>query len=196
DIVVLALVGERGREVREMIEDELGPEGMERAVVVVATSDQPPLLRLRAGIVATRIAEWFADAGHDALLMIDSLTRMAMAQREVRLAAGEPPTARGYTPSVFDPLTRLMERAGPRRNGTVTAVYRVLVEADNHHHPIADAARSILDGYLVLDRRLAVAGRYPALVPLGSLSRLADRLVGPERVSLTVAARAALAAAE
>ena len=196
DIVVLALVGERGREVREMIEDELGPEGMQRAVVVVATSDQPPLVRLRAGIVATRIAEWFADVGNDVLLMVDSLTRMAMAQREVGLAAGEPPTARGYTPSVFDLLPRLLERAGPREKGTVTAVYTVLVEADNHNDPIADAARGILDGHLVLDRRLAVAGRYPALDPLGSLSRLADRLVGPDRVQLTVAARAALAAAE
>ena len=196
DIVVLALVGERGREVREMIEDELGPEGMERAVVVVATSDQPPLLRLRAGLVATRIAEWFADAGNDVLLMVDSLTRLAMAQREVGLAAGEPPTARGYTPSVFDLLPRLLERAGPRANGTVTAVYTVLVEADNHNDPIADAARGILDGHLVLDRRLAVAGRYPALDPLGSLSRLADKLVGPDRVRLTVAARSALAAAE
>jgi flagellum-specific ATP synthase len=196
DVVVLALVGERGREVREMIEDELGPEGMERAVVVVATSDQPPLVRLRAGLVATRIAEWFADAGNDVLLMVDSLTRLAMAQREVGLAAGEPPTARGYTPSVFDLLARLLERAGPRPNGTVTAIYTVLVEADNHNDPIADAARGILDGHFVLDRRLAVSGRYPALDPLGSLSRLADKLVGPERVRLTVAARSALAAAE
>ena len=196
DIVVLALVGERGREVREMIEDELGPDGMKRAVVVVATSDQPPLVRLRAGLVATRIAEWFADGGNDVLLMVDSLTRLAMAQREVGLAAGEPPTARGYTPSVFDLLARLLERAGPRPNGTVTAVYTVLVEADNHNDPIADAARGILDGHLVLDRRLAVSGRYPALDPLGSLSRLADRLVGPDRVRLTVATRSALAAAE
>ncbi|MCO6503478.1 MAG: FliI/YscN family ATPase [Acidimicrobiales bacterium] len=196
DIVVLALVGERGREVREMIEDELGPDGMKRAVVVVATSDQPPLVRLRAGLVATRIAEWFADGGNDVLLMVDSLTRLAMAQREVGLAAGEPPTARGYTPSVFDLLARLLERAGPRPNGTVTAVYTVLVEADNHNDPIADAARGILDGHLLLDRRLAVSGRYPALDPLGSLSRLADRLVGPDRVRLTVATRSALAAAE
>ncbi len=196
DIVVLALVGERGREVRAMIEDELGPDGMKRAVVVVATSDQPPLVRLRAGLVATRIAEWFADGGNDVLLMVDSLTRLAMAQREVGLAAGEPPTARGYTPSVFDLLARLLERAGPRPNGTVTAVYTVLVEADNHNDPIADAARGILDGHLVLDRRLAVSGRYPALDPLGSLSRLADRLVGPDRVRLTVATRSALAAAE
>lgn len=196
DVVVMAMVGERGREVREMIEDELGEAGMRRSVVVVATSDQPPLLRLRAGLVATRIAEWFADSGKDVLLMVDSLTRMAMAQREVGLAAGEPPTARGYTPSVFDMLPRLLERAGPRSTGTVTAVYTVLVEGDNPNDPIADAARSILDGHLVLDRRLAVSGRYPAVDPLTSLSRLADRLIPDERVRAASTARAALAAAE
>lgn len=196
DVVVMAMIGERGREVREMIEDELGEEGMRRAVVVVATSDQPPLLRLRAGLVATRIAEWFADEGQDVLLMVDSLTRLAMAQREVGLAAGEPPTARGYTPSVFDLLPRLLERAGPRTAGTVTAVYTVLVEADNPNDPIADAARSILDGHLVLDRRLAVSGRYPAVDPLSSLSRLADRLLTDEQVAMATAARSALAAAE
>lgn len=196
DVNVMAMVGERGREVREMIEDELGEEGMRRTVVVVATSDQPPLLRLRAGIVATRIAEWFADLGGDALLMVDSLTRMAMAQREVGLAAGEPPTARGYTPSVFDMLPRLLERAGPRAEGTVTAVYTVLVEADNPNDPIADAARSILDGHLVLDRRLTMSGRYPAVDPLASLSRLADRLISPERARTAIAARSALAAVE
>lgn len=196
DVVVMAMVGERGREVREMIEDELGEIGMRRTVVVVATSDQPPLLRLRAGQVATRIAEWFADSGKDVLLMVDSLTRMAMAQREVGLAAGEPPTARGYTPSVFDMLPRLLERAGPRSRGTVTAVYTVLVESDNPNDPIADAARSILDGHLVLDRRLAVSGRYPAIDPLTSLSRLADRLVPDERARAATTAKAALAAAE
>lgn len=196
DVVVLAMVGERGREVREMIEDELGEEGMKRTVMIVATSDQPPLVRLQAGLAATRIAEWFADQGRDVLLMVDSLTRMAMAQREIGLAAGEPPTARGYTPSVFDLLPRLLERAGPRRHGTVTAVYSILVEADNANDPIADAARSILDGHFVLDRRLAITGRYPAIDPLSSLSRLADRLVGQERTSLATAARAALASVE
>lgn len=196
DVVVLAMVGERGREVREMIEEELGEEGMKRTVMIVATSDQPPLVRLQAGLAATRIAEWFADQGRDVLLMVDSLTRMAMAQREIGLAAGEPPTARGYTPSVFDLLPRLLERAGPRRHGTVTAVYSILVEADNANDPIADAARSILDGHFVLDRRLAITGRYPAIDPLSSLSRLADRLVGQERTSLATAARAALASVE
>ncbi|HHC08805.1 MAG TPA: FliI/YscN family ATPase [Actinobacteria bacterium] len=195
-ITVLALIGERGREVREFIEDELGPEGMRRSVVVVATSDQPALLRIRASQLATRIAEWFADEGEDVLLLMDSLTRLAMARREVGLAAGEPPTARGYTPSVFTEMAHLLERAGPRERGTITGFYTVLVEGDDMNDPIADAARSILDGHIVLDRRLAVAGRYPAIDPLASLSRLAPKLVGPDRLELAARARAALAAAE
>ncbi|HEY2665340.1 MAG TPA: FliI/YscN family ATPase, partial [Actinomycetota bacterium] len=179
DLTVLGLVGERGREVREFIEDDLGPAAMARSVVVAATSDQPPLVRLRGAFVATRIAEYFADRGLDVLLVVDSLTRLAMAQREVGLAAGEPPTARGYTPSVFSLLPRLLERAGPRTHGTITAVYTVLVEGDDMNEPIADAARSILDGHLVLSRRLADRGHFPALDPLGSLSRLASRVTNP-----------------
>jgi flagellum-specific ATP synthase len=196
DLTVLALIGERGREVREFIEDDLGVEGLQRSVVVVATSDQPPLVRLRAAFVATRIAEWFADRGGDVLLMLDSLTRLAMAQRDVGLAAGEPPTARGYTPSVFSLLPRLLERAGPRREGTITGIYTVLVEGDEMEEPIADAARSILDGHLVLSRRLAEMQRYPALDPLASLSRLAPRVVSPENRGRATAVLAAMAAAE
>jgi len=196
DVVVLALIGERGREVREFLEDDLGPEGLARCVTVVATSDRPPLVRVRAALVATRIAEWFADRGADVLLMMDSLTRLAMAQREVGLAAGEPPTARGYTPSVFTLMPRLLERAGPRSAGTITGIYTVLVEGDDLEEPIADAARSILDGHLVLSRRLADLQRFPALDPLASLSRLMPRVVAPEHAAQAAALRAALAAAE
>lgn len=196
DVVVLGLVGERGREVREFIEDELGPDGLERCVTVVSTSDQPPLMRLRAGHLATRIAEYFADQGLHVLLLLDSLTRLAMAQREVGLAAGEPPTARGYTPSVFSMMPALLERAGPRANGTITAFYTVLVEGDDMNDPIGDAARSILDGHIVLERRLAVEGRWPAVDPLASLSRLADRVIPEQHNQAAVAVRSALAAAE
>ena len=196
DATVVCLVGERGREVREFVEDELGAAGLERAVVVVSTSDEPPLLRLRAGMLATRIAERLADDGSDVLLTFDSLTRLATAQREVGLAAGEPPTARGYTPSVFSLLPRLLERAGPRAAGSITAFYTVLVDGDDMNEPIADAARSILDGHLVLDRSLAAAGRYPAIDPLESLSRLAATVTTPEQAEVAGAARAALSAAE
>lgn len=196
EVVVLALIGERGREVREFLEDDLGADGSKRCVTIVATSDRPPLVRVRAALVATRIAEWFADRGADVLLMMDSLTRLAMAQREVGLAAGEPPTARGYTPSVFTLMPRLLERAGPRSRGTITGIYTVLVEGDDLEEPIADAARSILDGHLVLSRRLADLQRFPALDPLASLSRLMPRVVTREHATQAAAVRAALAAAE
>ena len=196
DVNVIALIGERGREVREFIEDDLGPEGLARSVVVVATSDEPPLVRLRAGFLATAIATGFADDGADVLLTLDSLTRLAMAQRDVGLAAGEPPTARGYTPSVFTLLPALLERVGPRAHGTVTGFYTVLVDGDDMNDPVADAARSILDGHLVLDRRLAHANHYPPIDPLASLSRLASKVTSPEQAAQAGAIRAALAAAE
>jgi flagellum-specific ATP synthase len=196
DVNVLALVGERGREVREFIEDDLGPEGLARTVVVVATSDQPALMRTRAAFLATRIAEWFADSGSHVLLMMDSLTRLAMAQREVGLAAGEPVTARGYTPSVFSMMAELLEQAGPRANGTVTGFYTVLVEGDDMNDTIADASRAILDGHIILDRRLALSGRYPAIDPLASISRLADRLLTKDDLKTASMLRASIAAAE
>lgn len=196
DRSVIALVGERGREVREFVEDVLGPEGLATSVVVVATSDEPALLRLRAAVLATRIAEVFADDGHDVLLTVDSLTRLATAQREVGLAAGEPPTSRGYPPSVFALLPRLLERSGPRANGTITAFYTVLVEGDDHDEPIADAARSILDGHLVLDRSLTTAGRFPAINPLASLSRLATTVTSDEQQIAATTIRRGLAAAD
>jgi len=196
DVNVVALIGERGREVREMVEDELGPEGLARSVVVVATSDQPAILRRRAGELAVRYAEFFAATGRDVLMLFDSLTRLAMAQRELGLAAGEPPTARGYTPSVFSLLPSLLERLGPRESGSITAYCTVLVEGDDMNDPIADAARSILDGHVVLDRRLAHRNQYPAVDPLASLSRLADRVTTPERMEAAGAIRRSMAAVE
>ncbi len=195
DLAVVGLIGERGREVREFIEDELGPEGMARSIVIVATSDQPALLRLRAALYATRVAEWFADRGGDVVLMMDSVTRLAMAQREVGLAAGEPPTARGYTPSVFSLLPKILERSGPREHGTITGLYTVLVDGDDMNDPVADAVRGILDGHLILDRRLAVQGRYPAIDPLASLSRLAGKLWNDRQERVATVTRDALAAA-
>ncbi|SDC84620.1 flagellum-specific ATP synthase [Sanguibacter gelidistatuariae] len=175
-VSVIALVGERGREVREFIEDDLGPEGLARSVVVVATSDEPALVRLRAAFVATRIAEHFREAGQDVVLMMDSLTRVAMAQREIGLSVGEPPATRGYPPSTFSLLAELLERAGTSARGSVTGIYTVLVDGDDHNEPIADAARSILDGHVVLDRKLAVAGHFPSIDALASISRVATRV--------------------
>lgn len=193
-ISVIALVGERGREVREFIEDDLGPEGLARSVVVVATSDEPALVRLRAALVATRIAEHFRDLGQDVVLMMDSLTRVATAQREIGLSAGEPPATRGYPPSVFALLPRLLERAGSGAEGSVTGIYTVLVDGDDHNEPIADAARSILDGHVVLDRRLATAGHYPAVDVLGSVSRVDRQITDAEQRRRATVLRRLLAA--
>ena len=194
EVSVIALVGERGREVREFLEDDLGPEGLARSVVVVATSDEPPLVRLRSAFVATRIAEHLRDGGAHAVLMMDSLTRVAMAQREIGLSVGEPPATRGYPPSTFALLAQLLERAGTGATGSVTGLYTVLVDGDDHNEPIADAARSILDGHVVLDRRLAVAGHFPSVDALASISRVATRVSTPERQLLARRLRAVMAA--
>ncbi|WP_435299649.1 FliI/YscN family ATPase [Timonella sp. A28] len=193
-INVIALVGERGREVREFLEDDLGPEGLARSVVVVATSDQPALVRAKSAFVATAIAHEYRDQGNDVVLMMDSLTRVAMAQREIGLSVGEPPATRGYPPSTFAVLADLLEQAGSAERGSVTGIYTVLVDGDDHNEPIADAARSILDGHVVLDRKLAIRGHYPSIDALGSISRVASKVLTEQQKNDAAALRRFMAA--